>query len=257
MKLKDADMRPALREHIRQRFEGQEHRLIEELGLGNGRADLAVFFEGQFSPECPVYEPVERVGCIVYEVKSDADSFDRLGDQEANFTAYCDELWLVFTPGMHEKYREQFLRKVELHVWQAFHRCGVLLVDNAGCTVKQEAQPNTARSYDPMAWIWNIPKRDLLPIVRRHAYRPNLGRLSLVDLQRYACLELRIDTIREESLGYLAGRRFAATRRSQVDKPAQMQRKPSWDEIRKEKQRNGGARLFNHRATEDTENDNE
>lgn len=116
--LYDKDIREPLFEYLEERF--GKTRMLEEKRIGRSRADTLMVTDNTF---------------IGLEIKSDADTYERLKRQVRDYDRYCDENYVVIGKS-HEKHVEEHVPKY----W------GVLTVAVAGGEVvveeKRSASPN-------------------------------------------------------------------------------------------------------------------
>lgn len=89
--LYDRDIREPLFDHLEERF--GKTRMFEEKRMGKSRADIIMLTEGQI---------------IGLEIKSDADSYERLKRQVRDYDNYCDANYIVIGKS-HEKHVEKHI----------------------------------------------------------------------------------------------------------------------------------------------------
>ena len=89
--LYDKDIREPLFDYLEERF--GKTRMFEEKIIGRSRADILMLTEKQI---------------IGLEIKSDADTYERLKRQIRDYTKYCDENYVVIGKS-HEKHIEEHI----------------------------------------------------------------------------------------------------------------------------------------------------
>jgi len=91
--LYDKEIREPLFDYLEERF--GKTRIIEEKTMGRSRADIIMIM-----PNC----------IVVIEIKSDADTYERLKRQVRDYDKYCDKNYIVIGKS-HEKHVEKHVPK--------------------------------------------------------------------------------------------------------------------------------------------------
>lgn len=176
IRLYDEDIREPLFEYLEERF--GKTRMFEEKIIGRARADVIMLTE-------------EKI--IGFEIKSDADSYERLKRQVRYYNIYCDRNYVVVGKS-HEKH-------VEKHVPQEW---GILVVSvdgrNIVVTEQREASENTKMkktSQITMLWrpeLQRILEKNSLPKYKQKSKKfvqeKLMERMDWQSLKRQMCGEM-------------------------------------------------------------------
>lgn len=151
--LYDCDIREPLFDYLEERF--GKARMFEEKTIGKSRADVLMVTEGRITG---------------LEIKSDADTYERLKRQARDYDRYCDENYVVIGKS-HEKHVEEHIPVY----W------GVLVVSVNGREIVIEemrpAQPNPKMKRElQLAILWrtelqNIIEQNHLPHYKQKSKR--------------------------------------------------------------------------------------
>lgn len=185
--LYDKDIRDELFDYLEERF--GKTRIFEEKVMGKARADVIMV------------RPQEIVGL---EIKSDADTYERLKKQVRYYNQYCDRNYIVIG-SRHAKHVEDHVPKF----W------GILVVEkNMGKVLITEVRlasdnPKRKQEYQ-MRWLWKAELHHILDQNHLPKYREKskkfireklLLKMKWEDLKPQICEELfqRDYSIYEES----------------------------------------------------------
>lgn len=146
--LYDRDIREPVFDYLEERF--GKTRVFEEKIIGRSRADILLLTEQQI---------------IGLEIKSDADTYERLKRQVRDYNKYCDANYIIIGKS-HEKHVEEHIPKV----W------GILTVqcrDKEICIEEMRpAQENTKMKRDQqISLMWRPELQHLLEINHLPMYR--------------------------------------------------------------------------------------
>lgn len=176
IRLYDEDIREPLFDYLEERF--GKTRMFEEKIIGRSRADVIMLTEKEI---------------IGLEIKSDADSYERLKRQVRYYNVYCDRNYVVVGK-THEKH-------VEKHVPKEW---GILVVSVTGrdvvVTEQREASENPKMkkaSQITMLWrpeLQTILEKNRLPKYKQKSKRfvqeKLLERMEWQELKRQMCEEM-------------------------------------------------------------------
>ena len=146
--LYDRDIREPVFDYLEERF--GKTRVFEEKIIGRSRADILLLTEQQI---------------IGLEIKSDADTYERLKRQVRDYNKYCDANYIIIGKS-HEKHVEEHIPKV----W------GILTVQcrNKEICIEEmrPAQENTKMKRDQqISLMWRPELQHLLEINHLPMYR--------------------------------------------------------------------------------------
>lgn len=146
--LYDTDIREPLFDYLEERF--GKTRIFEEKIIGRSRADLLLLTEGEI---------------IGLEIKSDADTYERLTRQVKDYEKYCDANYIVIGRS-HEKH-------VKEHVPETW---GILAVEVCGrefwITEQRPAMPNPKMKRElQITLVWRPELQHLLEINHLPKYK--------------------------------------------------------------------------------------
>lgn len=146
--LYDCDIREPLFDYLEERF--GKTRMFEEKIIGKSRADVLMLTENQL---------------IGLEIKSDADTYERLKQQVKNYDKYCDCNYIV-VGSSHEKH-------VDKHVPAYW---GILVVSVSGRDIiieeKRAPAPNPKRKQElQLSLMWRSELQSLLENNRLPKYK--------------------------------------------------------------------------------------
>jgi len=134
--MKDKEIRQILVEYIR--HEQKEARVYHEKYIGSAICDVMV--------------AAENVGLIGYEIKSDADNFERLPHQISAYNAYFDYNYIVV--GEHHK---DYVKKVVPAEW------GILVIGQSSLQLKREVGENKkVKRSNQLSLLWAVELKNLL-----------------------------------------------------------------------------------------------
>ena len=134
--MKDKEIRQILVEYIR--HEQKEARVYHEKYIGSAICDVMV--------------AAENVGLIGYEIKSDADNFERLPRQISAYNAYFDYNYIVV--GEHHK---DYVKKVVPAEW------GILVIGQSSLQLKREVGENKkVKRSNQLSLLWAVELKNLL-----------------------------------------------------------------------------------------------
>lgn len=170
--LYDKDIREPLFDYLEERF--GKTRMFEEKIIGRSRADILMLTEKQI---------------IGLEIKSDADTYERLKRQIRDYNKYCDENYVVIGKS-HEKHIEEHIPKE----W------GVLTVAVEGTEIrieeKRPSMPNPKMKKElQITLMWRPELQRLLEINYLPKYRQKSKRFvqqKLLEKMDYEKLKLQM-----------------------------------------------------------------
>lgn len=174
--LYDRDIREPLFDYLEERF--GKTRMFEEKIMGRSRADIIMLTESRL---------------IGLEIKSDADTYERLKRQIRDYDKFCDECYVVIGKS-HEKHVEE-----HIPVWW-----GILMVEARGSEIviseKKAASPNPKMKKEHQITIlWRPELQNLLASNHLPAYKRKskkfvrqklLEKMKWEDLKPQICEEL-------------------------------------------------------------------
>ncbi len=111
--LYDRDIREPLFDYLEERF--GKTRMFEEKIIGRSRADIIMLTERQL---------------IGLEIKSDADTYERLKRQIRDYNKYCDVNYVVVGKSHESMWRNIFLPGGELLWWKQREKRWLLMRKN-------------------------------------------------------------------------------------------------------------------------------
>lgn len=170
--LYDKDIREPLFDYLEERF--GKTRMFEEKIIGRSRADILMLTEKQI---------------IGLEIKSDADTYERLKRQIRDYNKYCDENYVVIGKS-HEKHIEEHIPKE----W------GVLTVAVEGTEIrieeKRPSMPNPKMKKElQITLMWRPELQRLLEINHLPKYKQKSKRFvqqKLLEKMDYEKLKLQM-----------------------------------------------------------------
>lgn len=172
VKLYDKDIREPLFDYLEERF--GKTRIFEEKIIGRSRADIIMLTE-------------ERI--IGIEIKSDADTYNRLNQQIRNYNKYCDRNYVVVGKS-HEKHIEEHVPK-----WWGIV---IIFVENGNVNIEQmrEAEDNPKMKKElqiTMLWrpeLQHILEKNHLPKYRQKSKK--FVRQKLMEKVEWSQLKLQM-----------------------------------------------------------------
>lgn len=137
--MKDIDIREPLFDYLDEKY--FKNRIIEEKTMGRSRADVIMVLENEV---------------IGFEIKSDADTYERLKRQARDYNKYCDKNYIVIG--------QSHLKHVEEHIAKSW---GILCVTEEDGEIKIEeirpaGQNNKCKLERQIEWLWRIELCHLL-----------------------------------------------------------------------------------------------
>lgn len=139
MKMYDIDIREPLFDYLDETY--GKNRIIEEKTMGRSRADVIMVLENEI---------------IGLEIKSDADTYERLKRQARDYNKYCDKNYIVVG--------KSHLKHIQEHVAKSW---GILCVSLKKDGIKVEeirsaGINNKCKIENQMQWMWRIELCNLL-----------------------------------------------------------------------------------------------
>lgn len=170
--LYDRDIREPLFDYLEERF--GKTRMFEEKRMGRSRADIIMLTENRL---------------IGLEIKSDADTYERLKRQIRDYDKFCDENYVVIGKS-HEKHVEE-----HIPAWW-----GILVVEARGSEIviseKKAASPNLkVKKEHQIALLWRPELNNLLASNHLPAYKQKskqFVRQKLLEMVRWEDLKLQL-----------------------------------------------------------------
>ncbi len=174
--LYDIDIREPLFDYLEERF--GKTRMFEEKNIGRSRADVLMLTESQM---------------IGLEIKSDADTYERLKKQVRNYDKYCDINYVVIGKS-HEMHVEKHI-PAYWGILTAYYDGHQIVIEE-----QREAETNPKRNQDrQLSLLWkselsHILERNKLPKYKQKSKKfvreKLLNKLEWEPLKQQACEEL-------------------------------------------------------------------
>jgi hypothetical protein len=172
-RLLDIDIRPILKNELRERFSGDSI-IREEFGCNGARVDIAVI-NGRLHG---------------FEIKSDRDSLDRLVTQVPIYSALFDSMTIV----VGSKYRESV--QTCIPSWWGIKEARRLADGRIALLRVRPANDNDG--VDPCALIRLLWRKEIWAILRKHKHHSDLRNASAFRLQKALNERLSADLIAKE-----------------------------------------------------------
>lgn len=144
----DKDIREPLFDYLDEKY--GKNRIIEEKTMGKSRADVIMVLEEEI---------------VGFEIKSDADTYERLKRQARDYNKYCDKNYVVIGKS-HVKHASEHIAKS----W------GILCVleeddDIKVVEIREATENKKCKMENQLKWLWRIELCNLLNLNHLPKYK--------------------------------------------------------------------------------------